>query len=57
MVLFSAQFGKPYLRTSMKNDRLSDLLVMSPKKKNLTKNIEFDILIDNFAKLGHEGSH
>lgn len=41
---------KTYLRTSMRNDRLSDLLLMASEKA-LVRNLNYEALVDNFAKL------
>ena len=41
---------KTYLRTTMKNERLNDLLLMASEKE-LVKNLNYDILVNNFAKL------
>ncbi|XP_066980069.1 zinc finger MYM-type protein 1-like [Macrobrachium rosenbergii] len=41
---------KTYLRTTVKNERLNDLLLMASEKE-LAKNLNYDILVNNFAKL------
>ena len=41
---------KTYLRTSMRNDRLSDLLLMASEKV-LVRNLNYEALVDNFPKL------
>ena len=41
---------KTYLRTSMRNDRLSDLLLMASEKARV-RNLNYEALVDNFAKL------
>ena len=41
---------KTYLRTSMRNDCLSDLLLMASEKA-LVRNLGYEALVDYFAKL------
>ncbi|XP_066965664.1 uncharacterized protein [Macrobrachium rosenbergii] len=41
---------KTSLRTTVKNERLNDLLLMASEKE-LVKNLNYDILVNNFAKL------
>ncbi|XP_066971900.1 uncharacterized protein [Macrobrachium rosenbergii] len=41
---------KTYLRTTMKNEHLNDLLLMASEKE-LFKNLNYDILVNNFAKI------